>query len=226
MVENILKHKESEGVVGISFGAELAEYNQNANHINGVKKVANDSVKSEGNERCVLCRKVLLEHGANIQKQGNSQCLADIYHKCCTTTHEERNAIMEVEKHIIKPYTMNGGGFRYIGQDKVPTICAMYHNVFSTFPEKPYIMEISKTGICVAMRGRISENQPVRTVGTHLKQTLGVNTQSKVSCLISKRTECDKQIRKQCENIVGRRYRVRRLTPQGMRKTPINPRLV
>lgn len=39
---------------------------------------------------------------------------------------------------------MNGGGYRYIGQCKVPAICAMYHNVFSTFPEKPYIMEIDK----------------------------------------------------------------------------------
>ena len=141
---------------------------------------------------------------------------------------------MEIEKHIIKPYTMNGGGYRYIGQGKVPTICAMYHNVFSTFPEKPYIMEIDKTEICVAMRGGNPDNPSDRTAGIHLEQRLEVNTQGKtncpttvskdnlvMSCLTPKRTEYGKQIRKQYEagEISEQRKNIQQLEPREDGKT-------
>ena len=75
--------------------------------------------------------------------KGKCPCFPASYYKGMSGIGA-RPFVMEIEKHIIKPYTMNGGGYRYIGQGKVPTICAMYHNVFSTFPEKPYIMEIEK----------------------------------------------------------------------------------
>ena len=129
---------------------------------------------------------------------------------------------------------MNGGGYRYIGQGKVPTICAMYHNVFSTFPEKPYIMEIDKTEICVAMRGRNPENSSDRTAGAHLEQTLEANTQGKTnclttvnkdnlifSCLTPKRTEYGKQIRKQYEagEIREQRKNIQQLEPREDGKT-------
>lgn len=146
----------------------------------------------------------------------------------------DRAYIMEIEKHIIKPYTMNGGGFRYIGQGKVPTICAMYHNVFSTFPEKPYVMEIEKTEICVAMRGRNPDNPSDRTAGAHLEQRLEVNTKGKtnclttickdnlvMSCLTPKRTEYGKQIRKQYEagEISEQRKNIQQLEPREDGKT-------
>ena len=129
---------------------------------------------------------------------------------------------------------MNGGGYRYIGQGKVPTICAMYYNVFSTFPEKPYIMEIDKTEICVAMRGRNPENSSDRTAGAHLEQTLEANTQGKTnclttvnkdnlifSCLTPKRTEYGKQIRKQYEagEIREQRKNIQQLEPRDDGKT-------
>ena len=129
---------------------------------------------------------------------------------------------------------MNGGGYRYIGQGKVPTICAMYHNVFSTFPEKPYIMEIDKTEICVAMRGRNPDNPSDRTAGTHLEQRLEMNTQGKTNCLTTvskdnlvmrcltpRRTEYGKQIRKQYEagEISEQRKNIQQLEPREDGKT-------
>ena len=129
---------------------------------------------------------------------------------------------------------MNGGGYRYIGQWKVPTICAMYHNVFSTFPEKPYIMEIDKTEICVAMRGRNPDNPSDRTAGTHLEQRLEMNTQGEtnclttvskdnlvMSCLTPRRTEYGKQIRKQYEagEIREQRKNIQQLEPREDGKT-------
>ena len=165
---------------------------------------------------------------------GKTPCITSSYYKSVLTTYGDRPAIMEIEKHIIKPYTMNGGGYRYIGQGKVPTICAMYHNVFSTFPEKPYIMEIDKTEICVAMRGRNPENSSDRTAGAHLEQTLEANTQGKTnclttvnkdnlifSCLTPKRTEYGKQIRKQYEagEISEQRKNIQQLEPREDGKT-------
>ena len=165
--------------------------------------------------------------------KGKCPCFPASYYKGMSGIGA-RPFVMEIEKHIIKPYTMNGGGYRYIGQGKVPTICAMYHNVFSTFPEKPYIMEIDKTEICVAMRGRNPENSSDRTAGAHLEQTLEANTQGKTnclttvhkdnlifSCLTPKRTEYGKQIRKQYEagEIREQRKNIQQLEPREDGKT-------
>lgn len=165
--------------------------------------------------------------------KGKCPCFPASYYKGMSGIGA-RPFVMEIEKHIIKPYTMNGGGYRYIGQGKVPTICAMYHNVFSTFPEKPYIMEIDKTEICVAMRGRNPENSSGRTAGAHLEQTLEANTQGKTnclktvhkdnlifSCLTPKRTEYGKQIRKQYEagEIREQRKNIQQLEPREDGKT-------
>lgn len=143
---------------------------------------------------------------------------------------------MEIEKHIIKPYTMNGGGYRYIGQGKVPTICAMYHNVFSTFPEKPYIMEIDKN---IEENGYIKVDRKLKpkrnqdkastlTVGGH-----GAGNHSDMdlfcvgmrgresACLTPKRTEYGKQIRKQYEagEIREQRKYIQQLEPREDGKT-------
>lgn len=165
--------------------------------------------------------------------KGKCPCFPASYYKGMSGIGA-RPFVMEIEKHIIKPYTMNGGGYRYIGQGKVPTICAMYHNVFSTFPEKPYIMEIDKTEICVAMRGRNPENPSDRTAGVHLEQRLEANTQGKTnclttvskdnlifSCLTPKRTEYGKQIRKQYEagEIREQRKNIQQLEPREDGKT-------
>ena len=165
--------------------------------------------------------------------KGKCPCFPASYYKGMSGIGA-RPFVMEIEKHIIKPYTMNGGGYRYIGQGKVPTICAMYHNVFSTFPEKPYIMEIDKTEICVAMRGRNPENSSDRTAGAHLEQTLEANAQGKTnclttvhkdnlifSCLTPKRTEYGKQIRKQYETgeIREQRKNIQQLEPREDGKT-------
>ena len=165
--------------------------------------------------------------------KGKCPCFPASYYKGMSGIGA-RPFVMEIEKHIIKPYTMNGGGYRYIGQGKVPTICAMYHNVFSTFPEKPYIMEIDKTEICVAMRGRNPENSSDRTAGAHLEQTLEANAQGKTnclttvhkdnlifSCLTPKRTEYGKQIRKQYEagEIREQRKNIQQLEPREDGKT-------
>ncbi len=165
--------------------------------------------------------------------KGKCPCFPASYYKGMSGIGA-RLFVMEIEKHIIKPYTMNGGGYRYIGQGKVPTICAMYHNVFSTFPEKPYIMEIDKTEICVAMRGRNPENSSDRTTGAHLEQTLEANAQGKTnclttvhkdnlifSCLTPKRTEYGKQIRKQYEagEIREQRKNIQQLEPREDGKT-------
>lgn len=165
--------------------------------------------------------------------KGKCPCFPASYYKGMSGIGA-RPFVMEIEKHIIKPYTMNGGGYRYIGQGKVPTICAMYHNVFSTFPEKPYIMETDKTEICVAMRGRNPENSSDRTAGAHLEQTLEANTQGKTnclttvhkdnlifSCLTPKRTEYGKQIRKQYEagEIREQRKNIQQLEPREDGKT-------
>ena len=165
--------------------------------------------------------------------KGKCPCFPASYYKGMSGIGA-RPFVMEIEKHIIKPYTMNGGGYRYIGQGKVPTICAMYHNVFSTFPEKPYIMEIDKTEICVAMRGRNPENSSDRTTGAHLEQTLEANAQGKTnclttvhkdnlifSCLTPKRTEYGKQIRKQYEagEIREQRKNIQQLEPREDGKT-------
>ena len=165
--------------------------------------------------------------------KGKCPCFPASYYKGMSGIGA-RPFVMEIQKHIIKPYTMNGGGYRYIGQGKVPTICAMYHNVFSTFPEKPYIMEIDKTEICVAMRGRNPENSSDRTAGAHLEQTLEANTQGKTnclttvhkdnlifSCLTPKRTEYGKQIRKQYEagEISEQRKNIQQLEPREDGKT-------
>ena len=165
--------------------------------------------------------------------KGKCPCFPASYYKGMSGIGA-RPFVMEIEKHIIKPYTMNGGGYRYIGQGKVHTICAMYHNVFSTFPEKPYIMEIDKTEICVAMRGRNPENSSDRTAGAHLEQTLEANTQGKTnclttvhkdnlifSCLTPKRTEYGKQIRKQYEagEIREQRKNIQQLEPREDGKT-------
>lgn len=165
--------------------------------------------------------------------KGKCPCFPASYYKGMSGIGA-RPFVMEIEKHIIKPYTMNGGGYRYIGQGKVPTICAMYYNVFSTFPEKPYIMEIDKTEICVAMRGRNPENSSDRTAGAHLEQTLEANAQGKTnclttvhkdnlifSCLTPKRTEYGKQIRKQYEagEIREQRKNIQQLEPREDGKT-------
>ena len=165
--------------------------------------------------------------------KGKCPCFPASYYKGMSGIGA-RPFVMEIEKHIIKPYTMNGGGYRYIGQGKVLTICAMYHNVFSTFPEKPYIMEIDKTEICVAMRGRNPENSSDRTAGAHLEQTLEANAQGKTnclttvhkdnlifSCLTPKRTEYGKQIRKQYEagEIREQRKNIQQLEPREDGKT-------
>lgn len=165
--------------------------------------------------------------------KGKCPCFPASYYKGMSGIGA-RPFVMEIEKHIIKPYTMNGGGYRYIGQGKVPTICAMYHNVFSTFPEKPYIMEIDKTEICVAMRGRNPDNPSDRTAGTHLEQRLEMNTQGKtnclttvskdnlvMSCLTPRRTEYGKQIRKQYEagEIREQRKNIQQLEPREDGKT-------
>lgn len=165
--------------------------------------------------------------------KGKCPCFPASYYKGMSGIGA-RPFVMEIEKHIIKPYTMNGGGYRYIGQGKVHTICAMYHNVFSTLPEKPYIMEIDKTEICVAMRGRNPENSSDRTAGAHLEQTLEANTQGKTnclttvnkdnlifSCLTPKRTEYGKQIRKQYEagEIREQRKNIQQLEPREDGKT-------
>lgn len=152
--------------------------------------------------------------------KGKCPCFPASYYKGMSGIGA-RPFVMEIEKHIIKPYTMNGGGYRYIGQGKVPTICAMYHNVFSTFPEKPYIMEIDKTEICVAMRGRNPENSSDRTAGAHLEQTLEANTQGKTNCLTPRRTEYGKQIRKQYEagEISEQRKNIQQLEPREDGKT-------
>ena len=165
--------------------------------------------------------------------KGKCPCFPASYYKGMSGIGA-RPFVMEIEKHIIKPYTMNGGGYRYIGQGKVPTICAMYHNVFSTFPEKPYIMEIDKTEICVAMRGRNPENSSDRTAGTHLEQRLEMNTQGETNCLTTvskdnlvmrcltpRRTEYGKQIRKQYEagEISEQRKNIQQLEPREDGKT-------
>lgn len=165
--------------------------------------------------------------------KGKCPCFPASYYKVMSGIGA-RPFVMEIEKHIIKPYTMNGGGYRYIGQGKVPTICAMYHNVFSTFPEKPYIMEIDKTEICVAMRGRNPDNPSDRTAGTHLEQRLEMNTQGETNCLTTvskdnlvmrcltpRRTEYGKQIRKQYEagEIREQRKNIQQLEPREDGKT-------
>ena len=165
--------------------------------------------------------------------KGKCPCFPASYYKGMSGIGA-RPFVMEIEKHIIKPYTMNGGGYRYIGQGKVPTICTMYHNVFSTFPEKPYIMEIDKTEICVAMRGRNPDNPSDRTAGTHLEQRLEMNTQGETNCLTTvskdnlvmrcltpRRTEYGKQIRKQYEagEISEQRKNIQQLEPRKDGKT-------
>lgn len=165
--------------------------------------------------------------------KGKCPCFPASYYKGMSGIGA-RPFVMEIEKHIIKPYTMNGGGYRYIGQGKAPTICAMYHNVFSTFPEKPYIMEIDKTEICVAMRGRNPDNPSDRTAGTHLEQRLEMNTQGETNCLTTvskdnlvmrcltpRRTEYGKQIRKQYEagEISEQRKNIQQLEPREDGKT-------
>ena len=165
--------------------------------------------------------------------KGKCPCFPASYYKGMSGIGA-RPFVMEIEKHIIKPYTMNGGGYRYIGQGKVPTICAMYYNVFSTFPEKPYIMEIDKTEICVAMRGRNPDNPSDRTAGTHLEQRLEMNTQWETNCLTTvskdnlvmrcltpRRTEYGKQIRKQYEagEISEQRKNIQQLEPREDGKT-------
>lgn len=165
--------------------------------------------------------------------KGKCPCFPASYYKGMSGIGA-RPFVMEIEKHIIKPYTMNGGGYRYIGQGKVPTICAMYYNVFITFPEKPYIMEIDKTEIFVAMRGRNPENSSDRTAGAHLEQTLEANTQGKTNCLTTvskdnlvmrcltpRRTEYGKQIRKQYEagEISEQRKNIQQLEPREDGKT-------
>ena len=165
--------------------------------------------------------------------KGKCPCFPASYYKGMSGIGA-RPFVMEIEKHIIKPYTMNGGGYRYIGQGKVHTICAMYHNVFSTFPEKPYIMEIDKTEICVAMRGRNPDNPSDRTAGTHLEQRLEMNTQGETNCLTTvskdnlvmrcltpRRTEYGKQIRKQYEagEISEQRKNIQQLEPREDGKT-------
>ena len=165
--------------------------------------------------------------------KGKCPCFPASYYKGMSGIGA-RPFVMEIEKHIIKPYTMNGGGYRYIGQGEVPTICAMYHNVFITFPEKPYIMEIDKTEIFVAMRGRNPENSSDRTAGAHLEQTLEANTQGKTNCLTTvskdnlvmrcltpRRTEYGKQIRKQYEagEISEQRKNIQQLEPREDGKT-------
>lgn len=165
--------------------------------------------------------------------KGKCPCFPASYYKGMSGIGA-RPFVMEIEKHIIKPYTMNGGGYRYIGQGKAPTICAMYHNVFSTFPEKPYIMEIDKTEICVAMRGRNPDNPSDRTAGTHLEQRLEMNKQGETNCLTTvskdnlvmrcltpRRTEYGKQIRKQYEagEISEQRKNIQQLEPREDGKT-------